>query len=264
MQRPQQHFEGMDERMARAAFCGDAGRVRLQHRLRELQIPIAEFMPGELVQRVGNGVEAIFRKAGLHAGQHPRQPRANPAVGKAQLSALGACVLILDVHQHIARGVPELVAEVAIFLDARHVEAQIAALGGKPRNAQTQGIGAVSSYPVGKLLAGGLLDGGFHLRLHQAAGALGEQLRQRDAVDDVQRIDDVAFRLGHFLAVVVANQAVNIDLAKRHLAREFHAHHDHARDPEENDVKARDQHRSGVVGFEGVGPLRPPLGGKWP
>ena len=61
------------------------------------------------------------------------------------------------------------------------------------------------------------------MRLHQAGGALGHQRLELDAVDDVERIDDVALGLGHLLAFGVAHQAVDVDLAERHLAHELQA-----------------------------------------
>ena len=115
-----------------------------------------------------------------------------------------------------------------------------------------------------KLLARRLFDGRLHLRLHQPAGALGEQRLQRYAVDDVERVDDVALGLGHLLAVVIANQSVHVDFAKRHLAGELQAHHDHAGDPEENDVESRDQHRGRIVGLRARVFSRPALGGERP
>ena len=51
------------------------------------------------------------------------------------------------------------------------------------------------------------------LRLHQAGGALGDQVVERDAVDDVDRVEHVALRLRHLLAVLVADQAGDVDVA---------------------------------------------------
>ena len=36
---------------------------------------------------------------------------------------------------------------------------------------------------------------------------------------------------------VVAHRAVDVDLAERNVAHELHARHDHARDPEEDDLR---------------------------
>jgi hypothetical protein len=41
---------------------------------------------------------------------------------------------------------------------------------------------------------------------------------QRDALDDVERVDDVAEALGHLAPVRVAHHAVQVDLPEGHLA----------------------------------------------
>src|SRR3546814_943234 len=63
-----------------------------------------------------------------------------------------------------------------------------------------------------------LLDPGRVLRLHQPRGALGDQRVGADAVDDVERVEHVALRLGHLLPVRVAHQAGHVDVAERHAA----------------------------------------------
>ncbi len=86
---------------------------------------------------------------------------------------------------------------------------------------------------------------------------------QRDAVDDVQRVEDIALGLGHLLAFAVAHQAVHVHLAEGHVAHEFQAEHHHARDPEEDDVEARDQHIAGIEALEvgvGLGPAQRGIG----
>ena len=45
-----------------------------------------------------------------------------------------------------------------------------------------------------------------------------------------------------FLAFAVADQAMHIDVLERNLAGDVLGHHDHAGDPEEDDVEAGDQH----------------------
>lgn len=54
--------------------------------------------------------------------------------------------------------------------------------------------------------------------------------------DHIHRVDDVAFTLGHFLAVSVEHETMEIDFAEGNFAGDVEAHHDHAGDPSEEDV----------------------------
>ena len=62
----------------------------------------------------------------------------------------------------------------------------------------------------------------------------------------VERVDDVALRLRHLGAALVAHQRVDVDGAKRDFVHEMEAHHHHARDPEEDDVEAGHQRVGGI------------------
>ena len=112
-----------------------------------------------------------------------------------------------------------------------------------------------------RILAAGVgFDAWRVLRAHQAGGAFADQGFDVDAVDEVDRIEDVAFGFGHLIAVGIAHQAVDIDLAERHLAHELDAQHDHAGHPEEDDVEAGDQHAGRVEGRELRRLVRPAQG----
>ena len=71
-----------------------------------------------------------------------------------------------------------------------------------------------------------------------------------DAVDDVQGVHDVALGLGHLLPLLVAHEGVDVDVVERDLLHEVEAHHHHARDPEEDDVEAGDEHAGGIEARE--------------
>ncbi len=173
-------------------------------------------------------------------------------------------VLPIDVHEHVARRIPQFVAEVPVALHFRHVETQVPALRRERCESQAQRIRAEGGNPLRKLPAGRFLDRRPHLGLHQAAGTLGNELLERYSVHDVERIDHVALGLGHLLAVVVADQAVHIHLAKRNLRGELEAQHDHAGDPEENDVEAGDQDRRRIISAQLARVPGPPLRGEGP
>ncbi len=140
----------------------------------------------------------------------------------------------VDVHLEEAGGVPDLVGEGAVALGAGFVEGDVGAGRGLRGEGETDGVGAVFR-------------------------------------DDLDGVDHVALGLGHLLAVGVADQGVDVDVAEgdgvgeRALAavgvgdveHEVAAEHDHAGDPEEEDVEAGDEELGGVeggeVGGEGVG-----------
>ena len=57
--------------------------------------------------------------------------------------------------------------------------------------------------------------------------------------DDFDGVDDVAFRLGHFLAFFVEDHTVHVDIFEWHIARDVKAKHNHATDPLKEEVGAR-------------------------
>ena len=81
------------------------------------------------------------------------------------------------------------------------------------------------------------------LRVHQAGSALFDQSVEADAVDQIDRIEHVALGFRHLLAFAIADQAMHIDVLEGDLAGDLLGHHDHAGDPEEDDVETGDQHR---------------------
>ena len=66
-------------------------------------------------------------------------------------------------------------------------------------------------------------------------------------LDHIERIDDIAFRLRHLLALLVAHKGVDIDRAERHILHEMQPHHHHAGDPEEDNIKAGDKNIGRVI-----------------
>ena len=115
------------------------------------------------------------------------------------------------VHLGEARRVPELGAEIAVAGDAARIELHVPALRRHDGQREAQRIGAVF-------------------------------------VDQFERIDDVALRLRHLRAVLVAHQGMDIDGVERLLLHEVQAHHHHPGDPEEDDVEAGHQRAGRVVG----------------
>ncbi|KAF5036847.1 hypothetical protein DSECCO2_570890 [anaerobic digester metagenome] len=114
-----------------------------------------------------------------------------------------------------------------VALDARLGQLDVAAHGGERGQGEAQGVAAV-------------------------------------LVDHLQRVDDVARGLGHLLAVLVADQGVDVDVLEGHVVHELQAHHHHAGHPEKEDVEARDQERGRVEGRKLMRLLGPAHGREGP
>jgi len=156
-------------------------------------------------------------------------------------------LITFQIHERKTAGIPQLVAEVAVALAALGVEVDAAAQRGQRGEGEAQRVGAVGRDAFGEFLFGLLAHLGRGLGLAQAVGALFEQGFERDAVDQVHRVQHIALGLAHLLALRVEHQAVDVDMLEGDAAGEVGRHHDHAGDPEEDDVVAGDQHAAGQV-----------------
>src|SRR5690606_15194315 len=184
----QDHFQHAYQGAAGATLALD-GRVLVpQHRLDQLQVPGAVLIPDELVERLGGQVEAEGIELAGDFGFGALQLADDPAIHRGQLDlfAIHASVLAIGVLDDEVGGVPQLVAEVAVTLDAAHVELHVAAGGGQRAEGEAQGVGAVAGDAFGELGLGLLGDLLGQLGLHHAAGAFFQQLVEGDAVDDIQ------------------------------------------------------------------------------
>ena len=118
MQRALQRLEDLRAACARVPRLARPRRhSRLQHRLGELQVPVAEVVPGELVERAWRRSRSGSRASALSTvAEHAAEARADPAVGDRQLhgAPAAASAALADRERHEARGVPQLVAEVAV------------------------------------------------------------------------------------------------------------------------------------------------------
>ena len=92
--------------------------------------------------------------------------------------------------------------------------------------------------------------------LHHAAGALGDQVFEPDAVDHVDRVEHVALGFRHLLTLGVAHQAMDVDFVERDIVHELQAHHDHAGHPKD-DVETGDQHAGRIELLQAIGLLGP-------
>ena len=120
-----------------------------QHELGQLQVPVAELVPDEVVQRLGGAGELEVLVGLVDLPGDRGEPGEDPAVHDGLL--LRCRQLAADrgaVEQREAGGVPELRAEVAAALDPlvadRHVGAGVGAAG----EGEAQRVGAVGVHEV--------------------------------------------------------------------------------------------------------------------
>ena len=270
MRKAQKTFQNGNQRITRAAQF--RFRTAVHDRLRQLQVPVAELVPGEFVQDACRDVEAIAVQRVAECFHRLVKFRQDPAVCQRQghFAAVKAAILIFGVHQHEAAGVPQLVTEVTVTFQTLHIPVDVTTGGGQRRQGEAQGVGTVRFDPVRELLLGTLADFLRQLRLHHVAGTFFQQLFQRDTIDHVQRVDNVTLGFGHLLAFVVADQAGHVDGMEWNLRLavfvfdEVHGHHDHAGNPEEDDVEAGDHHAGWVELTQRVGVFRPAEGREGP
>ena len=182
---------------------------------------VAKAAPDELVEMSGGLVEAIGFDGCGHIIGKARHATSDPAVdGELAIGGIETGVGSAAVHLAIAGGIPQLGGEVAITLHPRGRELHVAALGGQSGQGKAQGVGAV-------------------------------------LVDEFQGVNDIALGLGHFLALFVTHQGMDIDRVERRLAHEVEAHHHHPRHPEKDNVEARHQNIGGIIALKLGRLLRP-------
>jgi len=125
---------------------------------------------------------------------------------------------------HKAASIPELVGEVAVGFHLFQAQVGVFAGGGAHQQGETQRVGA-------------------------------------KVIHDVDWVDHIALGFGHFLAVLIAHQAMQVDGVEGGLLGELEAAHNHARHPEKQDVVAG-LHVGGRVEVFQVGGLFGPTEGR--
>jgi hypothetical protein len=80
VQQPQGCFEHLEQRAPRARFLRRRRGGALQHRFRELEVPVAELVPDEFVDRLRRKVEPIGGELRTHLARHESEARTYPAV----------------------------------------------------------------------------------------------------------------------------------------------------------------------------------------
>mmetsp|Transcript_11473 Transcript_11473/g.29321 ORF Transcript_11473/g.29321 Transcript_11473/m.29321 type:complete len:240 (-) Transcript_11473:1916-2635(-) len=134
---------------------------------------------------------------------------------------------------------PHLVAEHAVAMDLVDVEIDVSAREGEEvAQAKAQGVNTALRNAVGIVFCLTLLG---LLNLFWRKVAVFErllQLTQCNPIPHIHRVDNVAQALRHFPAMRISNKRMKIDRREGELSGEVLAHHDHARDPEKENIVA--------------------------
>ena len=212
--------------------------LALQAGLGDLDVPVAHLIPEKLLHAAGHVAKGVVLDT---LGDHLDglgQAAEHPGVGRRLHDGLAGRVA-LHVHEQEAAGVPDL---------------------GHKR------LGLLGTRAVDKLL-GLLVD----VRVELDVLVVSAQREQVEAhgvgavhADEVHGVNAVALGLGHAAAVLGKNRRVDDDVLKRYLVQEVQRAHDHAGDPQRDDVARGDERGRGVMALEQLGLLRPALRGEGP
>src|SRR6185436_18700997 len=134
---------------------------------------------------------------------------------------------LASLHLPKAAGVPKLIAEVATQFDVFFIENHILPEWRAPHRAEPKRVCAI-------------------------------------LIDQNERIGRVTQHLAHLPAQFVANDAGEVNIMKRQVAYVLVSRHDHASDPEKDDVGSGNEVGRGIESFERISLLRPTHRGKRP
>ena len=212
--------------------------LALQAGLGDLDVPVADLVPEELLHAASHVAKGVVLNT---LGDHLDglgQAAEHPSVGRRLNDGLAGRVA-LHVHEQEAAGVPDLGNKalglvgtravdklLGLLVDVR-VELDVLVVGAERQQVVTHGVGAVH-------------------------------------VNEVHGVNTVALGLGHAAAVLGQDRRVDDDVLKRHLVQEVQRAHDHAGDPQRDNVARGDQRRRGVMTLEQLRLLRPALRGESP
>ena len=212
--------------------------LALQAGLGDLDVPVADLVPEELLHAAGHVAKGVVLDT---LGDHLDglgQATEHPGVGRRLHDRLAGRVA-LHVHEQEAAGVPDLGHKRLGLLGARavdellgllvdvRVELDVLVVGAQREQVEAHGIGAVHA-------------------------------------NEVHGVNAVALGLGHAAAVLGQDRRIDDDVLKRHLVQEVQRAHDHAGDPQRDDVTRGDERGRGVMTLEQLRLLRPALRGEGP
>ena len=163
---------------------------------------VAEVIPKEFVKPLRNFTETVIGISFLKIGRQLIEPRHDiEVVGRQPGRVRNVIAAVAARHLAETAGIVEFVGEITTFFDRAFVEAKVGTYRRDAQKPEAQAVGAVF----------------FH---------------------QIDRIGRIAQRLAHLAALQVADDRGEKHIAERDFPFEAEAGHDHARDPEEKDVRS--------------------------
>ena len=216
--------------------------TRAERKLRKLNVPIADLAPSKRIQRLRRLVEFEVFETFFDGRNRFLKARQDPSVRRKKLRVVVEKPLTGSALRFSQR---RGIRNQAVYRTLR-IELQVQEFDRVP-NLVTEG--AIAFHSVHRKLDVASLA---RHRSQGEAKRIGSVL-----IDQNQGVDHVPLGLRHLLAFFIPHHGVQVNFSERHFTHEVHSHHDHPSDPEEDDVKARLQNRSGVKSLQGFGLLRP-------
>ncbi|CKO96096.1 Uncharacterised protein [Mycobacterium tuberculosis] len=215
--------------------CESLGKLRFG----QFEVPVAEFVPGEVIQGLTSAAELVSVEGRINFGPNLFQPSENPAVGVGQLVRRWQGCWRGAIEQCVPSGVEQLGPEIARRPHGILAHRQVTTGTGPAGQREPQRIGPEHFHPI-------------------------------------QRVDDVALGLAHLAARLVADQPMQKHVGERHLrapaavegdggvVADEGAEHHHSGHPKEQDVIAGNQNACRIELFQLRRLVRPTQRGKRP
>ena len=217
----------------------------LDHRLDQLKVDITKVVNPELVGCLLSIAELVVLEVRLNGidfvhelGYHKFVSDGHLPTRHELFKKTGSWLEVGDKLESKASGIPKLVAEHSVTNNALDIKVDIAALNSVCEKSESESIGSTFRDTIGKVGSLILLGLGNFLRWKVAAVELGQKRLESATIDHLEGIDDVSERLGHLAPILVSDHCVQVHSIEGELVGELETHHNHPRDPEEQNVKA--------------------------
>ena len=209
---------------------GGLGVGRLEFRLRDFHIPVTKIVPEKSVERLHRRTEFEFNETPFHLARRREQALKNGVVVRVKFLRREArqnrrersVVSRLAAHLAEPARIPQLVTKILTTLDPVFLKTDVLPLRRDRHDAEAQAIGTVGS-------------------------------------DEIERVGRVAEGLRHLAALLVANDAGEVNMLERNAPlqrftrpHKFQSGHNHTRDPEKDNVRPRHERRRRVKIIEAL------------